>query len=541
MAKKQEKVEKRREIVESILHPVYLKRNHEFQIAELKTVVTTKIEIKCFKHNKTIVTTVRKYRNAKFGIGCCVSAHLREISGNKKLGKPFFFEKVSKIASQRDHEISNFNYFSSTKCFFTVFCKKHQMTYDNIQYMNYTHTNVKWGISCCSSRISSLPENEAQKRYKEVIQLATERNHQIFNWVYRNKKDCSFSLTCWTHNQIFADIPYGTYTSPMNSNEKWGNIPCCVLDVKHLEAEKRTGFKKLLNIAERKNYEISNLSDLFEKNSLLTVHFTVKCRNHNQVFDNIDYRGYIFGTGIPCCSKKTKIEKAEEQKALKKVTTLAERRGHRIVNFEYPGPTVKECHFTVKCLKHNETDNMVRYKIYSQTNNKSGGLACCKRKSVKTFRTPVSKTKMWIRELCSQTHVQIPTCQMTGLVSSSEQQRKIVVVGHHLYSDTKYPILSKLPQNGILLLDLIHREFHKQFPNSRMITPKTFLLFLQQFLKDTTRLKLLITSIEENYSKKLDRLETQNRILVLIKHLNQVLPFLHTCLLNPETFSDENH
>lgn len=327
MTKKVQKIDvsqqsgERRETVESILHPLCLERNHGFQIVERKALRTTKIEIKCFKHNKTIVTTVRNYRNAKFGIRCCVSAHLREIRGNKKLGKPFFFEKVSKIASQRDHEISNFNYFSSNKCFFTVFCKKHQMTYDNIQYMNYTHTNVKWGISCCSRRISSLPEDVAQKRYKEVIQLATERNHQIFNWVYKNKKNCSFSVTCCTHNQIFANIPYGTYTSPLNRNEKFGKIPCCFLDEKHLEAEKRTGFKKLLNIAETRNHEIINLSDLFEKNSPLTVNFTVKCRNHNQVFDNIDYRGYIFGTEIPCCAKKTKIEKMEEQKkeALKKV------------------------------------------------------------------------------------------------------------------------------------------------------------------------------------------------------------------------------
>lgn len=291
-------------------------------------------------------------------------------------------------------------------------------------------------------------------------------------------------MTCLTHNQTFDDVKYGIYTSPLNRNEKFGKISCCFLDEKHLEAEKRTGFKKLLNSAETRNHEIINLSDLFEKNSLLTVNFTVKCRKHNQVFDKMEYREYLFGPGVPCCAKKTKIEKMEEQKkeALKKVAILAERRGHRIVHFEYPGPTVKECHFTVKCLKHNETDNMVRYKIYSQTNNKSGGLACCKRRSVKTFQTPMGKTQMWIRDLCLQAHVEIPTCQFTGLVSSSEQQ--IVVVGHHLYSHTQYSILSQLPQNGILLVDLIHREFHKQFPNSQMITPKTFLLFLQQFLED---------------------------------------------------------
>lgn len=74
------------------------------------------------------------------------------------------------------------------------------------------------------------------------------------------------------------------------------------------------------------------------------------------------------------------------------------------------------------------------------------------------------------------------TCILTGVIDVDKENP--LTVAHHLYSKTKYPTLAKNFSNGVLMLDSLHRQYHKNLgKDPASITPRTFKDFIRS-LKD---------------------------------------------------------
>jgi hypothetical protein len=80
------------------------------------------------------------------------------------------------------------------------------------------------------------------------------------------------------------------------------------------------------------------------------------------------------------------------------------------------------------------------------------------------------------------------SCIVTGLKGNVGQ---VSLVAHHLYSQSRYPQLSKNFYNGVLLENNLHKLYHKEFgkdPGS--VTPGSFISFVNSLsLKKVTTSK----------------------------------------------------
>jgi hypothetical protein len=99
---------------------------------------------------------------------------------------------------------------------------------------------------------------------------------------------------------------------------------------------------------------------------------------------------------------------------------------------------------------------------------------------------------------------------------NAKDTSKINIHGHHLYGAEGYPQLMFVTQNGILIAQSLHFEFHKKVRKPLEITPYTFLSFLKKLRADE---QYLITCLQN-----------------VIQEFKQTSCFgAHTCCLHPIT------
>lgn len=255
------------------------------------------------------------------------------------------------------------------------------------------------------------------------------------------------------------------------------------------------------------------------------INFSVQCNSHNQIFNDVDYWFYLNDRGVPCCFTNQMSLNFQAKKALKTVEARAKERGHTISNFQYTGVSSKSCFFTVTCLKHQQTYTNIYYRRYKAP-SKSGSLPCCKERPSTTGRS--RSIDQWKMNICHQIGVKIPTCQLTGLIGSNNHK----IEGHHLYGETGFPLLRNLPQNGVLVMDVIHRTFHTEYSQKWVITPKHFVVFLSDLLTNTPRLESLLKTIGED---SLNLNDIRKNIAILIRYVKSITNVLNNFVLNPET------
>ena len=168
----------------------------------------------------------------------------------------------------------------------------------------------------------------------------------------------------------------------------------------------------------------------------------------------------------------------------RKLELLAKEQNHLISNFEFEN--YENCSFSVCCKTHHTTHPLIHSRNYASPNLKWGVLCCACPVSIETKdkrlkRQIKNRLSRWKRMLCPS-KAKRWCCEVTGLMSQNviKDGAKLNVEAHHLYAAERYPNVMFIKQNGILILNIFHLEFHKKMRNACDITPDSFLLFLKQ-------------------------------------------------------------
>ena len=196
--------------------------------------------------------------------------------------------------------------------------------------------------------------------------------------------------------------------------------------------------------------------------------------------------------GLSCCAllriQRSSTKEKRKDILLRKVELLAKQRNHLISKFQFENR--RDCFFSVCCKTHNTTHPLMHYRNYASSNVKWGAPCCAyplfnnHRKDKRLEEQIKNRVRRWRRSLCPSKQERW-CCEVTGLMSQNiKNTGKLHVQAHHLYGGQGYPNVMFVKQNGILLVNTFHLEFHKKVRKARDITPDSFLLFLKQLRTD---------------------------------------------------------
>lgn len=229
----------------------------------------------------------------------------------------------------------------------------------------------------------------------------------------------------------------------------------------------------------------------------------VNCLEHNRS-EVRTYRHYTASRlGMRCCAtaaiqRSTTLVK-RQQMCEHKVLLLANTRGHTVSEVCFRNRT--DFTFTISCKKHHSRYQRVHYKYYTSTNT-TYGVPCCaypirvQPRSGEKEREQISNRLLkWKRQLCPNKQDRW-LCPLTHRMSWGRAD-SATIHGHHLYGGEGYPSLRYLVNNGVLLNQAFHLEFHKTVRKADTITPTAFLLFLEHLLVTDQRLLLCLQKLRE--------------------------------------------